>query len=122
MFRGKLVERPTLPDIAVAACRRIEAFLSAEQTVAWSALKREVIELSRLVTTTPWEGVRLDLHRYSARQQAEIDLHGVTGSLDLPTGPGALWPLLAAAQWLHLGKGTVMGLGQLMIVPHDAAP
>lgn len=40
---------------------------------------------------------------------------GVAGALDLPAGPGPLAPLLAAACWLHLGKGTIMGLGQLRI-------
>jgi hypothetical protein len=44
-------------------------------------------------------------------------MQGVVGTLDLPDGPGPLSPLIAAAQWLHLGKGTVMGLGQLRIIP-----
>ena len=30
----------------------------------------------------------------------------------LPDGPGPLWPLIAAATWIHLGKGTVFGMGQ----------
>ena len=30
---------------------------------------------------------------------------------------GPLAPLLAASRWLRLGKGTVMGLGQLCITP-----
>jgi hypothetical protein len=46
-------------------------------------------------------------------------MQGVSGSLDLPEGLGPLALLLAAAQWLHLGKGTVMGLGQLRIIPLD---
>ena len=61
--------------------------------------------------------MRLDLHRYSGRQRAELELRGVAGYLDLPYGPGEVWPQLAAAQWLHLGKGTVMGLGQLIVQP-----
>lgn len=36
----------------------------------------------------------------------------MAGELHLPAGPGPLWPLLAAALWLHLGKGTIVGLGQ----------
>jgi hypothetical protein len=67
-----------------------------------------------------WQGRRLDLLRWSARQQAEIDLYGVTGVLDLPEGPGVLWPLLAAACWLHLGKGTTLGLGELQVLPWRA--
>jgi hypothetical protein len=34
-----------------------------------------------------------------------------------PAAPGELWPLLAAALWLHLGKGTTLGLGQLQVLP-----
>jgi len=28
-----------------------------------------------------------------------------------------MWPLLAAARWLHLGKNTTHGLGRLLIEP-----
>ncbi len=42
---------------------------------------------------------------------------GVTGELELPAGPGPLADLLAAAQWLHVGKGTVMGLGRIDVAP-----
>jgi len=55
--------------------------------------------------------------RYSGSQKAEVELRGVAGSLALPVGPGPLSPLLAAAAWIHIGKGTVMGLGQLNITP-----
>jgi hypothetical protein len=65
----------------------------------------------------PWEGGQLDLVRYSSSQKGEIELRGVAGGLFLPEGPGALADLLSAAAWLHLGKGTVMGLGQLGIEP-----
>jgi hypothetical protein len=114
---GRLIDEPTLPDLIAAATRRIGAYLSAERRAAWKELSREALELARSTPAGAWRRERLDLHRYSARQEAELDLHGVTGSLDLPRGPGELWPLLAAAQWLHLGKGTVMGLGQLCVRP-----
>jgi hypothetical protein len=55
--------------------------------------------------------------RYSGRQRQELEFHGVTGELPLPAGPGPFADLLAAALWLHLGKGTVMGLGQMVVVP-----
>src|SRR5436190_859080 len=53
----------------------------------------------------------------AARRQAEVELRGVSGCLDLPEGAGELWPLLAAAMWLHLGKGTTLGLGELQVLP-----
>lgn len=112
---GRLIEEPTLPDLIVAATRRIGAYLPAECRAVWKELSREALELARATPAGPWRGERLDLHRYSASQDAELDLHGVAGSLDLPRGPGELWPLLAAVQWLHLGKSTVMGLGQMRV-------
>jgi hypothetical protein len=80
----------------------------------WAA-RRYWLELGRAVPFEPWQGRRLDLVRYSGSQKAEVELRGVAGSLALPAGPGPLSPLLAAAAWIHIGKGTVMGLGQLKI-------
>ncbi|MDY0170724.1 MAG: CRISPR system precrRNA processing endoribonuclease RAMP protein Cas6 [Thermoguttaceae bacterium] len=114
---GKLIEQPSLTDLVVAAGRRVGSFLSATDLPAWKSLEGELIDLARHTPAEPWQGDRLDLTRYSGRQRRELDMHGVCGSLVLPDGPGSLWPLLAAACWLHIGKGTVMGLGQLHIVP-----
>jgi hypothetical protein len=69
MFRGKLVERPTLTDLVVATCRRIEAFLPAEQVAGWSALKHETIELSRRPRPGKACGwIYIDIRRASRRR------------------------------------------------------
>ena len=115
LFRKRLIEAPTLADIVVAACRRVKVYLPADQHTAWDDVARQALETARRTPAGAWQGERLDLRRYSARQHAELELRGVTGCLDLPHGPGELWPLLAAATWLHLGKGTVMGLGQMVV-------
>jgi len=113
--KGRLIEQPTLADIAVAATRRVATFLPAEDRAAWQPFAERLHGFARRTPQGPWQGDRLDLARYSGRQQRELELHGISGSLPLPAGPGPLWPLLAAAAWLHIGKGTVMGLGQLRI-------
>lgn len=113
MFRGRLVRQPTWTDIVVAVCRRIGSFLPDADRRGWRELQRAAIDQSREVRRSKFDGTRLDLHRYSGRQQRDLSLQGVSGTLDLPNGPGPLWPLLSAAQWLHVGKGTVMGLGQV---------
>ena len=112
---GRLIEAPAVPDIAVAAHRRIGSFLPADVSAKWKEQQTEILEAARATPSRPWQGERLDLVRYSGRQQRELTMHGVTGSLELPDGPGPLWPLLAAAQWLHIGKGTTVGLGELRI-------
>ncbi len=114
---GRLIESPTLPDLVVAACRRVGALLPPAEQAAWQELSGIALAVAREQPAAVWRGQRLDLHRYSARQQAELELHGVCGWLDLPQGPGPVWPLLAAARWLHLGKATALGLGQLLATP-----
>lgn len=115
LVRKQLIETPTLADLVVAAGRRVKAYLPAGLRADWDTLCRQALDVARGTPAAAWQGARLDLHRYSGRQHAELELRGVAGYLDLPQGPGELWPLLAAAHWLHLGKGTVMGLGQLVV-------
>jgi hypothetical protein len=115
--RGKLIAQPTLADLIVFVCRRVKSFLHAEYHAAWDDLARVALDLARRTPTQPWRGVPRNLLRYSARQGNEIELRGVSGVLGLPFGPGKLWPLLAAAQWIHVGKGAVLGMGQLVPQP-----
>jgi len=108
----RLIETPAPADLAIAAVRRLRGLTGAGPL--WDR-RHEWTELASRVLANPWKGARFDFQRWSGSQQEEITLRGVAGHLDLPEGPGPLAPLLAAAEWLHLGKATVMGLGQLQI-------
>lgn len=110
----RLMEKPMLADISLSILRRAGAFSSISLS---GELKHEVLRIAEKTSATKWEGKRLDFVRYSSSQKNEITQRGVAGYLDLPEGPGSLWPLLAAGQWLHAGKGTVMGLGQMIVEP-----
>lgn len=113
--RGTLIEAPGLADIATAAARRAAGLAGEDRGEPYRNLIRGVQHEAAGLTAGPWRGERSDLVRWSAAQQREIDLYGVTGGLELPVGPGRLWLLLAAAGWTHIGKGTVFGLGQLCL-------
>jgi hypothetical protein len=117
--RGALITDPTLRDVAAAACRRLHAFLPEAQRPALAALRSPILAAAAATPARSWRGRRLDLVRYSGRQKRPVELYGVAGSIDLPRGPGDLWPLLAAATWVHVGKGTIVGLGQVAIEPMD---
>ncbi len=57
-----------------------------------------------------------DWTRYSSRQRTRMQMGGLVGELLLDGQRLApWWPWLWAAQWLHLGKQTAMGLGQFRI-------
>jgi len=59
-----------------------------------------------------------DWTRYSSRQQTEMNLGGLVGSVTLDTnGLEAFWPYLWLGQWTHVGKATSMGLGAYSVKP-----
>jgi hypothetical protein len=128
--KGQLITTPTLADIVQAIGRRLSALVAmagpdaglAGQDDAPPDPQALITGARTLALATPqgdWVGNRRDFTRYSRSQQGEVELHGVAGHLDLPRGPGSLWPLLMAALWIHVGKGTVFGLGQMQLEPLD---
>ena len=81
-------------------------------------------ELSPLVAQLTWHSVALrDVHwtRWSNRQKKTVPLDGVTGQFVLQAVPPALQPYLHHGQWLHMGKNSMLGLGQYQIVPAPEA-
>ncbi|GIW97297.1 MAG: hypothetical protein KatS3mg111_0630 [Pirellulaceae bacterium] len=114
---NRLVSAPTLADLVAAFNRRVAGFLPARYHDLWRSVGAMCVALAKDIPQRPWQGERLDLVRYSARQRADLELQGVTGELALPRGPQELAPLIAAMQWLHVGKSTVMGLGQPLVAP-----
>ena len=118
LLRNKmLITDPMLPDLVVSITRRIGNLLPVQHQDSWREVSHACLDLSREIIAEPWIGGPCDAWRWSARQQSEIQLRGITGELALPDGAGELWPLLVAATWLHMGKGTVFGMGQAELVP-----
>lgn len=79
--------------------------------------------LSQLETLTVTPTLRWQQQqRWSARQHSTVEGSGLLGHIDIATTDGAqlpndLWQLLWLGQWLHVGKGTVMGLGRYQLTP-----
>lgn len=121
MRHGRLVTEPTFVDLIEATFFRLSPFLASAATESrnpkdlWPPFAEALVALATTVLATKWEGEPVMWERYSGRQKSEVQQSGVIGSLSLCDGCGILWPLLAAASVLHLGKATVMGLGRLVI-------
>jgi hypothetical protein len=59
-----------------------------------------------------------DQQRWSGSQAQELDMGGVIGSFVLDLGGReALFPYLWLGQWIHAGKGAVMGMGAIRLKP-----
>ena len=80
----------------------------------YAALKQAAQRARLLAASLEWR----DQHRWSARTRQQVPLGGVMGHLvlDMAEAP-ELWPFLWLGQWLHAGKGTVLGLGRYTICP-----
>ncbi len=113
--QGKLIRFPEFTDLMSASIRRIANLSGLIRGERYRDLMRAVRYEANKTITNPWIGQKSSLVRWSAAQQREIELYGISGSITLPKGSGHLWPLLAASQWTHIGKGTVYGMGQIRI-------
>ncbi|MHB8170817.1 MAG: CRISPR system precrRNA processing endoribonuclease RAMP protein Cas6 [Thermincolia bacterium] len=80
---------------------------------------RGLIEKAREVTLinrqTRWE----DWERYSSRQNARMNLGGIVGEAVYRGNWQEFWPLLKLAEQIHVGKGTVFGLGKVEMIPSN---
>ena len=111
----QLVTSPRLPDIIATSIQRLRTVLDREASEFLRSCQSGAIALADRTPAEKWVGEPCDLIRYSGRQKKELEFRGVVGFLDLPEGPGELWPFIAAAQWLHIGKGSAVGMGQLIV-------
>ena len=114
--KGKLIETPTFVDVVVALLRRtclLGGIDPREAQGRHGDFVKAVTSLAKRMPAGAWEGRRTDFVRWSGAQHKEVDMHGVIGSLRLPSGAGDFWPLLVAGSWIHVGRGAVFGLGQV---------
>lgn len=116
LLRGgeTLITDPSLEDLVRSLSRRIEQLLpeGVSPPIDWES---RCCDVAQGIPTTHWLGETSTFQRRSHSQQRQLKLPGTVGFLDLPWGAGELWPLLASAMWLHIGKTTVCGLGKLVI-------
>jgi hypothetical protein len=112
---GRLIAAPTLRDVTLAALRRVQALAAPEYAERLQADHDHWLAAADQVPFQHGTWSPADLVQYSGSQHRDVERRGVAGELLLPEGAGELVDLLAAACWLHLGKGTVMGMGKVRI-------
>jgi hypothetical protein len=107
--------------VADAAVRRISALATFH---AASPIEADFRELKRLAcglemreSSLHWE----DWARYSSRQAQKMSLGGIVGrcTVEVPEEAAPLLRWLDLAQWVGVGKGASMGLGQIRLIPAD---
>ena len=75
---------------------------------------RELLDATNQVTMSrelQWE----DWHRYSNRQQSEMEMGGLVGELTLEGDVKPFSHLIRTSELIHIGKGTTFGLGKMSL-------
>ncbi|WP_257266087.1 CRISPR system precrRNA processing endoribonuclease RAMP protein Cas6 [Endozoicomonas sp. ONNA2] len=112
MSAGKLLPRETLTAdaLAKALLRRIhqanQSYLH-QSVPDWLQFQNWFASVNLKAVLQP-----VALSRYSSRQKQSMRLTGYLGEIHLQGVPRELYSWLVLGQYLHLGKNSVMGLGQ----------
>lgn len=113
---GHLLTPNTLKprDVLVATLRRIGLLAEFH---GGQRLPLDYRQLAQRAETIEAEGALAwrDWSRYSNRQGESMQLGGVVGAWRLRGDLTPFLPFLYLAQWTHIGKGTVFGLGQVRL-------
>ena len=120
--RGVPVE-PTFPLLVRALLRRLVAFAALHGDEPLEAFdERPLLEAAAGIATDTGALRWVDGTRRSVRQGRDVPLGGYVGPLVIEGDLAPFLPLLAAGQWLHVGKGAVMGHGGYTMDPAPTAP
>jgi len=116
---GTLLSAPTLSAFVRAIVFRLKAVSYFHGNGEWEpdyeALDKAQQGIEVKANDCEWR----QLERYSSRQRKVVPLDGFVGRWSLGGAEGleTLAPLFAAGEVLHVGKGTVFGLGWYRINP-----
>jgi hypothetical protein len=106
----------TFQDLIRALLRRLSSLCyfhcGCELVVDFKGLIERARKVRTASSTLRWQRQQ----RFSGRQEQWIDMNGVIGGVVFeaaaPEAMQPYLPLLAAGEWVHVGKGAVMGLGK----------
>lgn len=112
----RVQREPTFQDLVRALLRRLSSLCyfhcGSELDVDFKGLIDGAATIRTADSKLTWQ----QQSRFSGRQKQRIAMGGVVGSITFAAPDEETWkpylPLLAAGQFVHVGKGAVMGLGK----------
>jgi hypothetical protein len=113
---GTIRHEVTFADFARALLRRLSSLCYFHCGCELDADFQGLIERAAAIRTVDSDLRWQHQERFSSRQKQDIYMGGIVGTIRFAAPDPAAWhpylPLLSAGQWVHVGKGTVMGLGK----------
>ena len=116
---GRMRTALTFQEVVRALLRRLSSLCYFHCGCELQVDFKGLIERASMIRTIRSELRWQEQDRFSGRQQQRIDMSGVLGRVVFEAPEASEWepylPLLAAGEWVHVGKGTVMGLGKYRV-------
>ncbi|GAB6933858.1 CRISPR system precrRNA processing endoribonuclease RAMP protein Cas6 [Calditerricola satsumensis] len=114
---GHLVDKPEMSLLVRALLRRVSALLVFHQGEEPPTNVRSLLDrVDRTVRLVAQEIHWLDWERYSNRHRERMKLGGIVGWAEYAgEGIADVVPWLRLAEWVHLGKNAVFGLGKIAV-------
>lgn len=116
MERKKLLKLPEFSSLMKAIFRRTDLLMKAHLDQPLDLDYQQWLKAAETVSAVEWSGRRYNLKRYSNRQNRPVMING---ALPIITYSGEalhqFMPFLELGSHIHIGKGTVMGLGKYRI-------
>ncbi|MBL8820140.1 MAG: CRISPR system precrRNA processing endoribonuclease RAMP protein Cas6 [Planctomyces sp.] len=106
--RGRTSDHLSLQQVIQNLLGRVHRMHLEPHVLNWEQLEGKAIA-ECFDLRCEWHGEEFDY------QRNDTEIYGCRGEITLPDGPGNLWRLLAAGEWLHVGKNFTEGLGQVLI-------
>ncbi len=114
---GALLRKPALEVLVRSLSFRAATLAYFHAGLDWDPTSLEQVASEGSVREVASDITWRPLSRFSTRQERTIPLEGFVGRVTYEGDAlRALWPLLRLGEVLHVGKGTVFGLGRYRLV------
>lgn len=111
-FAGHSVPCIEFHHLIRALLRRLSSLCYFHCGTAWEVDFRGLIAQAGEIRTARADLEWVPQRRYSHRQERMVKIGGFVGSITFAGDLTPFFPLLVAGEWVHVGKGCVMGLGR----------
>jgi len=116
---GAVTRRPTLFDIISSLCRRLYLLQHFHQPGSAPLERDAFLDAARDAATISEDLRWVDARRHSTRQNRMVPIGGIVGNIAFRADIGILRPLLLAAEYIHIGKDTSLGMGKLQLIEEE---
>jgi len=114
-YDGNLLESPKFHVVISSLLRRLANLAYFHSQVELELDFRGIIDRAKEIEMLNGSVKWYDWERYSARQDTKIKMGGFTGNVEYEGDLLEFLPFLKLGEVIHIGKGTVFGLGKYRI-------